>query len=501
MAIVGRKCLVLNVTPELKLNQIVVAILIVFALPFTALAADRGLDDETCFSCHDTIRQEQFAASIHALNGCTSCHSDVAEIPHSIKPSAVDCSVCHEEQAKAYQKGVHGQALAAGKRDAPVCADCHGEHFIKSRLDPASKTYPTAISTQICAQCHASERIATKYHLPLDRVKTYLDSYHGLASKFGVVTVANCASCHGAHEILPSNDPRSSVHKKNLAQTCGKCHPGVGTQIAKGNIHVAPTAAENRIVFYVSRFYVILITFVIGGMLIHNILDFLSKLRKHYAKKKQSDVYPRFTIGERIQHLVLTVVFIILAYTGFALKYPEAWWAFPFTSFEGAGDWRGRIHRASAIIFVALSIHHLIFMSFTKRGRRIGKELALRKKDFRDLKATLRYDLGKAEKPHYESYSYVEKFEYGALMWGSMIMILTGTMLTFENLAMKYLPKWSLDVATAIHFYEAVLATLAILVWHFYFVIFDPDHYPMNWSMVSGKVSEKEKAMDDQSKG
>ena len=128
----------------------------------------------------------------------------------------------------------------------------------------------------------------------------------------------------------------------------------------------------------------------------------------------------------------------------------------------------------------------------------MSKELALRKKDFSDAVSTVSYNLGTSkEKPSYGRYSYVEKSEYWALVWGSVIMILTGTMLTFENWFMGHWPKWAMDVATKVHFYEAVLATLAILVWHFYFVIFDPDHYPMNWSMVTGKVSEEEKAIDE----
>ena len=155
-------------------------------------------------------------------------------------------------------------------------------------------------------------------------MKTYLESYHGLASRFGDTTVANCSSCHGAHDILPSSDPNSSVHQKNLPQTCGKCHPGAGEQLSKGTIHVAPSTSENQIVFYVSRFYIILIILVIGGMLLHNLLDFLKKLKEHYEHKKGTSPYLRFTVQERIQHLALTFMFVILAYTGFALEYQNA---------------------------------------------------------------------------------------------------------------------------------------------------------------------------------
>ncbi|OGW76444.1 MAG: hypothetical protein A3J52_03710 [Omnitrophica bacterium RIFCSPHIGHO2_02_FULL_49_9] len=606
---------------------VVVAILLVCCFPLPSFA-EEILDNETCLACHDGINQEKFVASIHGANRCTSCHGDVKEIPHAVKPGAVHCAschrieaeiynasdhgkalrqgvssafcldchgnghelldyrnpdspvnrknipatcaTCHEDQEKmmqygllearpfksysesvhgkallekgivssavctdchgshdlhaptnpeskifkkkipqtcgkchenvlrTYEQSIHGKAALSGKLEAPVCTDCHGEHQIKSHLDPQSTVYATALAEKTCAHCHAAEKIITKYRLPADRVETYLKSYHGLASRFGDVTVANCASCHGAHDILPSSDPNSSVHKKNLPQTCGKCHPGVSEQLAKGNVHITPTSSDNRIVYYVSRFYIVLIILVIGGMLLHNALDFFSKLRRHYALKKMSGQYLRFTRGERMQHLVLTLAFVILAYTGFALVYPDAWWVFPFVVFNAGGEWRSIIHRSAAIVFVALSLHHALFMFFTKRGRKVSKELALRKKDFSDAVSTVSYNLGTSkEKPSYGRYSYVEKSEYWALVWGSVIMILTGTMLTFENWFMGHWPKWAMDVATKVHFYEAVLATLAILVWHFYFVIFDPDHYPMNWSMVTGKVSEEEKAIDE----
>jgi len=82
---------------------------------------------------------------------------------------------------------------------------------------------------------------------------------------------------------------------------------------------------------------------------------------------------------------------------------------------------------------------------------------------------------------------YPEKLEYLALMWGMVVMALTGFALWFDNLVLRLLPKWIADVATVIHFYEAVLATLAILVWHFYFVIFDPLVYPMDTAWLTGK--------------
>ena len=99
------------------------------------------------------------------------------------------------------------------------------------------------ISADVCSDCHASERLNTKYNLPPDRVKTFFESYHGLAAQYGSTLAANCASCHGVHNILPSTDPRSSIYKTNLVATCGKCHPGATENFAQSKVHVDAAAA------------------------------------------------------------------------------------------------------------------------------------------------------------------------------------------------------------------------------------------------------------------
>jgi cytochrome b subunit of formate dehydrogenase len=101
----------------------------------------------------------------------------------------------------------------------------------------------------------------------------------------------------------------------------------------------------------------------------------------------------------------------------------------------------------------------------------------------------MRYYLGlSTEKPKYGRFSYAEKAEYWALVWGTALMGLTGIMIWAKVWVGDLFARWWVDVATAVHFYEAILATLAILVWHFYQVFFDPDVYPMNWAWWDGKM-------------
>ena len=113
--------------------------------------------------------------------------------------------------------------------------------------------------------------------------------------------------------------------------------------------------------------------------------------------------------------------------------------------------------------------------------------------DPREGLANFAYNLGLGDHPPYRSsHSYIEKAEYWAVVWGAIVMIATGLLLWANNLAMKFLPKVWLDVSTSVHFYEAVLATLAIVVWHFYSIMFDPDVYPLNTAFLTGRVKKEE---------
>ena len=111
-------------------------------------------------------------------------------------------------------------------------------------------------------------------------------------------------------------------------------------------------------------------------------------------------------------------------------------------------------------------------------------------KDVTDARDAFRYYLGYSDqRPLFGRFSYAEKMEYWALVWGMFVMASTGLMIWFKGGVGERVPGWWIDVAITIHFYEAVLATLAIVVWHWYGVIFDPDAYPMNWSWFDGKMS------------
>ena len=458
-----------------------------------------------CARCHET-QSESYGASVHGLAlaqgrkdsaTCSDCHDGHTILPPASPASplhfsrlAETCGRCHAQAAEDVEASVHGKAVAAGHRDAPTCTDCHSEHKIMG----LKSSSPLKISADVCSNCHASERLNTKYNLPPDRVKTFFESYHGLAAQSGSTLAANCASCHGVHKLLPSTDPRSTIYPTNLVVTCGKCHPGATENFAQSKVHVDVGAATDRragigelVNWWVRRVYLVLIFGTIGFMLAHNLLVFGRKVAARYRAADLSVI--RMNSSQRWQHFVLAASFIVLAVTGFALKYPDSWVAKLLGSNEMFRRWS---HRIAGLVLLAVGVYHLIYILRSREGRQLVKDLFPTWKDAGDLAGSLAWLAGlRAAKPRIGRFGYAEKMEYWAVIWGTIIMGATGLVVWFKMDVTRFMPRWAVDVALTIHYYEAILACLAIVVWHFYHVIFDPDVYPLNWACWNGKVSKE----------
>ena len=456
-----------------------------------------------CGPCHSK-QSASYGASVHGLaraNGeknaayCGDCHDGHSILPPTSPASplhfsrlAATCGACHVQIAKDVQESVHGQAVAAGQRDAPTCTDCHSEHQITGLKGSST----LKIATETCSGCHASERLNTKYNLPPDRVRTFFESYHGLAAQYGSTLAANCASCHGVHKILPSTDPRSTIYQTNLVVTCGKCHPGATENFAQSKVHIDAAGASSvggiggRINWWVRRVYLVLIVGTIGFMLIHNLMVFGKKVRARMEAAHLNVL--RMDRSQRWQHFTLAFSFIVLAVTGFALRFPDSWVGKAMGSNELFRRWS---HRIAGVVLLAAGVYHVLYILSKKEGRQLVKDLFPIGKDLSDLFGSLLYHAGlRPEKPKIGRFGYAEKMEYWAVIWGTIIMGITGLMIWFKIDVTRFLPRWAVDVATTVHYYEAILACLAIVVWHFYHVIFDPDVYPLNMACWSGKVSE-----------
>lgn len=203
----------------------------------------------------------------------------------------------------------------------------------------------------------------------------------------------------------------------------------------------------------------------------------------------------RMSFNERIQHFLLFSSFIVLILTGFGLKFPEAFWVkwIVFIIGENAFEARGIVHRIAAIVMIAASVYHIYYILFVPRGKQLLKDFLPGKQDLLDFKDSMIYLLGQSEiKPKLGRFSYIEKMEYWAVVWGTVIMTVTGFILWFENTFLKFVGTEGMEISSAIHYYEAILASLAILVWHFYFVFMNPDVYPMNKAWIKGTLTKEQ---------
>jgi hypothetical protein len=331
---------------------------------------------------------------------CTDCHGVHQILPASDPKSPISkvavastCGKCHTDVANTFTASIHGQAIARGNMLAPTCTDCHGIHSIKPHNDPNSPVAEQNVSRDICARCHEGVRLSQEFGVPGNRVTSYFDSYHGLAAEGGSVVAANCSSCHGVHNILPSTDPRSTINRANLDSTCGQCHKGVTQKFTRTPVHLQSGSRSADIDSIATRWvrwiYIPLILLVIGVMFLHNAIIWRSKA---VARRRMMNPFmTRMTVNQRWQHLVLLSSFIVLVITGFALKFPDTWFAHTLGMGENL---RGIIHRVAGVILIAAGIYHIFYLAAAREGRRLLRDIAPCPKDAFDAWATMRYYLG-----------------------------------------------------------------------------------------------------------
>lgn len=247
-----------------------------------------NIEPVMCVNCHSDARSKHTAhkdqvpesgSPAEVSASCKDCHGS-----HMNKPLPATCGACHPDVLEEYEASIHGRAVARGVKSAPVCVDCHGDHTLCAPSSPGSPVCATRLA-DTCSKCHSSKPIEAKFHLPTRRLETYRESYHGIANRYGDVRVANCASCHGSHGILPSSDPKSTVNKKNLPKTCGKCHPGANRNFAKGKIHVEISKSEQPVLYYVSHGFEWLTVCTMMALVGHIGLDLFAKFRRRRSRR------------------------------------------------------------------------------------------------------------------------------------------------------------------------------------------------------------------------
>ena len=186
------------------------------------------------------VTQEALKNSVHADLDCSDCHARRGDQKPTVREQIVGessrCVPCHAEAAAAYAKSIHGVALSKGNKGAASCRHCHGAHDIRKVSDPLSLVYKRRLPFT-CARCHQNPEVAAKLGIKNGQAASrYFESIHGRALLVeGLIVAPTCVDCHGAsHNIRKADDPKSSVYRKNIPKTCGKCHQGPRDEYAQG---------------------------------------------------------------------------------------------------------------------------------------------------------------------------------------------------------------------------------------------------------------------------
>jgi len=400
------------------------------------------------------------------------------------------CGTCHVGVAEQFHESVHFTMAKEQGRDAATCTDCHVPHDI-ARPDSSFLAH----SIEACSRCHA------------ERAGSFRQTYHGKVAALGLPgKVATCASCHGAHRILPASDSRSSVNPANREKTCGQCHHDVNAQFASYLVHADPDdAARFPTLYAVTR----AMTWLITGTLVFGVLHALAWLvratadghwqRRRAAKKRWIRRWRPIYV---VYHMWLVSSVLLLATTGLPLHYADKPLSMKIMNLLGGPIAAGWVHRFAATALAALFavyLGQLVWRTVREHERGLfwGPDTMLpRLKDFRDLGATLRWFAFRGPRPRYDRWTYWEKFDFWAAFWGLAVIGLSGLMLWFPEAATRIVPGWLLNVAVIVHGHEAQLVIAFIFTVHVFHANLRPDKFPIDTAFLTGRVPEEEFRQD-----
>jgi cytochrome b subunit of formate dehydrogenase len=473
--------------------------------------------DEVCIRCHEgslIVGEDKAHGSIHREeiakvtmgeeSNCGDCHTYHYMAPEHEQDKALEksCGDCHREQEEQYENSTHYVTRARGHVEAPGCVDCHDER----RISKSDEQFFGQSVIELCGRCHGDRDLTMQFQLNSEVVDGYETSYHGQMYQLGYQgeKFATCVSCHDNHSILPSDNPESTVGKENIINTCGQCHDKVNENFVQYLQHYTPhTKSENKILSWINIFMLWLLGSVLTIFGSHTVLwliRLIIKRIKHGPIKKPVKTklrVERFAVFERSLHFLMALSFLTLAGTGLPLKYAHSematWLVHNVIGFGQAA----LLHRIAAFTMgVVFSLHlgKILYKAFVKKQKGIFKgpdSLVPRGKDIKDFFNHIAYFVGiKKEEPAWTRWTYWEKFDYFAVVWGMLIIGSSGLTLWFPESFSQLFPGWLINAAHIIHSEEALLATGFIFVVHFFNTHLRPGAFPMDEVIFTGRLPE-----------
>jgi formate dehydrogenase gamma subunit len=186
---------------------------------------------------------------------------------------------------------------------------------------------------------------------------------------------------------------------------------------------------------------------------------------------EQKETYARFPISQRLEHWLMTLSFVTLAVTGLPQRYALSAWSDLVIAGLGGIETVRIIHRVAAVVFLLVTLWHFVAIAYRVYVLRTRLSMLPTLKDVTDFLDAVRYNLGMAQQhPRFPRFNFAEKMEYWAVVWGAVLMGLTGFMLWNPIATTRILPGVAIPAAKTAHSAEALLAVLAVIIWHFYFV-------------------------------
>jgi len=434
------------------------------------------------------------------------------------------CGTCHADVFADWQGSAHGRWLSKGQPVAgATCQSCHGSpHEVAPDPDRGDRAGHRAYQVKLsqrCQACHADEKFTRAMGIKDDVAVNWKDSIHGRLVSLGSARAPLCTDCHanqvgkGGHKSIAGGGvAESAVFAASPPApgdarigTCGQCHKASNPNFA-GLIAHRQLQDTGKVPHLVHVAFSYLTTLTLLFFAFHVLVDFVFELRRRLQRRKEHhedphahEVVLRFDIHQRIQHWLMLGGVILLGLTGWPLRGAGAGAvdmarrvssSSGFMALMGGPHGAGILHRIAAVAIMLSGVYHLVYLATLAQKKLLPFSMLPLPRDAKDIKDNILFMLGlRVERPRFERYNYLEKFDYWAVFWGMVMMIGSGFIFWFPDVISRYVPTWLVSSALIVHGEEATLAILFLFVVHFYNVHLKPSIFPMNWAWLTGQVT------------